>query len=69
MLVADFSVRLVSSINNATTEFTFSGRLEVFIDGRWGTVCDDGFSVMNAEVICRQLGFSGSSGWINVLAG
>ncbi|XP_071083063.1 ZP domain-containing protein-like [Haliotis cracherodii] len=33
------------------------GRLEVF-RGRWGGVCDDGFSTSAAVVVCRQLGFS-----------
>ncbi|XP_048726961.2 uncharacterized protein LOC125645464 isoform X2 [Ostrea edulis] len=32
------------------------GRLEIKIDGSsWGTVCDDGFSVEDARVACRQL--------------
>ena len=38
-----------------------SGRLEIFINGRWGTVCDDGWTTANTAVACRQLGFAGSS--------
>ena len=33
------------------------GTIEICIDGLWGTVCDDGLDVNDAQVVCRQLGF------------
>lgn len=34
------------------------GRLEVRLNGRgsWGTVCDDGFTEIDAKVACKELG-------------
>ena len=36
------------------------GRLEIsFNGGEWGTICDDNWGSEEAQVACRQLGFSG----------
>jgi len=38
-----------------------SGRLEIYINGRWGTVCDDSFGFTDGNVAYRQMGFTGAS--------
>ncbi|XP_076998559.1 neurotrypsin [Tamandua tetradactyla] len=48
-----FPIRLMDGENKK------EGRVEVFINGQWGTICDDGWSDKNAAVICRQLGYKG----------
>ena len=51
--LAPLSVRLVGGL--LPTE----GRVEIFYDETWGTICDSGWSVQDAEVVCNELGYPG----------
>jgi hypothetical protein len=40
-------------------------RLETFFAGKWGTVCDRGFSKDNAGILCKALGFTEARGFVH----
>ncbi|XP_007450821.1 PREDICTED: macrophage scavenger receptor types I and II isoform X1 [Lipotes vexillifer] len=54
MLTPSKTVRLVGGSG------PHEGRVEIFHDGQWGTVCDDRWELRGGQVICRSLGYQGA---------
>ena len=50
----DGDIQIISYNNNNK----HIGRIEVCVNGTWGTVCSDFFDDNDAKVACRQLGYS-----------
>jgi len=44
-------------LNNDISKSSNGGRLEIYLQSEWGTICDDNIGFVEATVACRQLGF------------
>ena len=38
-----------------------SGRLEIYLNEQWGSVCNDSWDSANSDVVCHQLGYSAAA--------
>ena len=47
-------------IRLADGDVDYEGRVEICINEAWNTICDNGWSLNDANVICRQIGHLGT---------
>ena len=56
----------LDTIKNGTLRLTdgfskYEGRVEMYFNSEWRYVCSDGWSDIDAVVVCRQLGYLATS--------
>ena len=51
----NFSVKATPTLKLSNGRDYLEGLLEVYHDGVWGTVCDDGWDASETNVVCREL--------------
>ena len=49
----------IASRSDDSEALASEGRLEICVNGVWGTICDVRYGARDANVACRQLGYDG----------
>ena len=52
-----FPTERIRLVNGASF---YSGKVEVYYNGAWESICTNGWDMMDADVVCRELGFHGA---------
>ena len=45
-------------VNGSNSRADTAGRLEILLNGQWGTICNVGFNLDDAQLACMQLGYT-----------
>ena len=60
LIIHSYSVCTNGGIRLLGGQVPNEGRVEICVNKAWGTVCDDVWTTGDANVVCKQAGFSGS---------
>ena len=69
MLIVYSSIFVLGDVRLVGTGLKHVGKVELRYQKEWGTVCDDSWGKVDADVICRMLGYKGAVTYIWYIEG